>query len=998
MSTNPTIQLEQFLQNLEMTTTSSSGLKWVSDKEKENNPYIYIGLEQANHYKAKAVYFRFFSDGRPPKPQVYIYAFEDLNNCKSNSALIHHRLWNAGVVPLCFIYYPTKILVYNCLQAPEVNQNDGEFVTDPHDIIDLLGDVQEKLSKYSARQFDSGLFWDSVNSQDIKYDQSAYEQLLTQLKNVKKLIISRTGDENAQLIKKVLMMLILIKYLEDRVDEHGQRALEPKEFYPEFNYNNPTLEDILDNNNKDQFFAVLDRLSSNDHFNGQIFSLQTEEKKKLRKIDFELFQRFVKGDTSFFQPNSQAIGQMSFWKLYSFNYLPIELISHIYEDFLTHESGIKKKGVVYTPPYLVQHIIDRSMPLDKPKKNFKVLDPACGSGIFLVGAFKRMIQWWRIRNNWGKPQKKNIEELKELLSNNIYGCDLEDEAVRLTYFSLSLALLDALSPKEIWGNVHFNNLMGKNLFAGDFFDNIQKDKLDKNFDLVLGNPPFESKFTEYANKINSIEQLNDPNRPNVPDEQIALLFLEQSIGLLKENGECCMIIPAGPLLYNTYSHDFKSYLFSNHFFKEIHDFTPLRQKLFISSSSKAKPSVVAVVATKKTNEGNPVYHLIYRRTKASAEKIEFEIDHYDIHQVDYQMAIQSKNVWQINFFGGGRLHQLADRISSMPTLGDYLKNMKLKDGWIYGEGWQECPNSSPIKRIKTLLEIKSRSKEQNLELKKLEKKHKADWITGQDLMETTGIIRKCEKKYFQWPRKRTLFEPPTLTIYENLKKGQIPVTLQEKYITFKDSFFGIHTPYKDKSKLLKLKNFLSNKQSAALIWLSSGKIITMREGVPLMSDILSLPYNESPIQFDEFEKILLDDIMDYYSKFRSEGENSTILNNVTNKELDAFGKFYCRILNSIYSNFKPLAPIKSEFFISFPFILGDKPKIKIPPTIANIENTLKEVINNKTDYNLWMKRILKVYHKNVIFLYKPNQKRYWLKSIAIRDADETFTDLFEQGK
>jgi len=55
------------------------------------------------------------------------------------------------------------------------------------------------------------------------------------------------------------------------------------------------------------------------------------------------------------------------------------------------------------------------MPLGHPKMKFRVLDPACGSGIFLVGAFKRMIQWWRVKNNWKKPHKENIEELKNIL-------------------------------------------------------------------------------------------------------------------------------------------------------------------------------------------------------------------------------------------------------------------------------------------------------------------------------------------------------------------------------------------------------------------------------------------------------------------------------------------------------------------------------------------------------------------------------------------------------
>ena len=89
-----------------------------------------------------------------------------------------------------------------------------------------------------------------------------------------------------------------------------------------------------------------------------------------------------------------------------------------------------------------------------------------------------------------------------MLQKNIFGCDLEDEAVTLSYFSLGLALLDSLSPKEIWRNVHFNNLIGKNLFQGDFFKTLHGEKLDIDFDLIIGNPPFNSEFTEWADIIN----------------------------------------------------------------------------------------------------------------------------------------------------------------------------------------------------------------------------------------------------------------------------------------------------------------------------------------------------------------------------------------------------------------------------------------------------------------------------------------------------------------
>lgn len=987
-----------------MSKDISSGLRLVSKRLDEKDLDLFLALEQANKYGATAVYFRFYDDNRPPKPQIYIYDESGISHEEDHNADIHHRLWNAGIVPFCFIFKASQILVYNCGKKPQWDINGEDFITSPHDVIDLLSEIKTKLECYNVRQFDSGLFWDSDAGKNFKYEEGAYEQLLSQLKKVKSNIISRAGNENATLVKRILMMLILIKYLEERKDEDGKGALNPDDFYKPYNPQNPTLEGVL--GNASTFSAVLKELSSKEHFNGQIFHLEDDDLLILKeKIDLSLFRHFVKGDVSFFSEGNQGIGQMSLWRLYQFNYLPIELISHIYEDFLADENGQKKKGVVYTPPYLVQFLIDRCMPLKNPKEHFKILDPACGSGIFLVGAFKRMIQWWRIRNNWQKPKKENIEELKQLLQKNVFGCDLEDEAVTLSYFSLGLALLDSLSPKEIWRNVHFNNLIGTNLFQGDFFKTLHESKLDANFDLIIGNPPFNSEFTDWADVIDKEEKEANSERPDIPDNQIALLFLEQSFRLLKKGGNCCLILPSGPILYNSKTHDFRKYLFEQNYFKSIYDFTPLRAKLFIGSSSSAKPAVVSVIAEKNSPAKKSCIHYIFRRTKASGEKIDFEIDHYDIHEVSYKSAITNAGIWQANFMGGGRLHILLNKISDTRTLGEYLDEMIKNNGWKVAEGWIEAPNSKDIQRVKCLSIKEDKSECEVEEFIKLEKKYKADWITGFDYVETdsfteTGIktIKTCNVEYFYRSTKnnREVFQPPHLLIKESVTDKLIPIIYSDKYLTFKDKVFGIHSPVGESKDLQKLGDFLKSEYCVPLMWLLSGQVLTSREGVPLKGDILNLPY--PLIQFDKIEKILLNDILSYYSEFRKLGEKSVVLESLNDSDLKVFGQYYCNVLNSIYGNFKPLTPIIGKEFVTYPFVLGDRSEIDIPLSIEDIELKLNNLINNKQGYNLWIKRIVKVYHKNVIFLYKPNQKRYWLPSIAVRDADETFVDLFKQGK
>lgn len=469
-----------------------------------------------------------------------------------------------------------------------------------------------------------------------------------------------------------------------------------------------------------------------------------------------------------------------------------------------------------------------------------------------------------------------------------------------------------------------------------------------------------------------------------------------------------MILPSGPSLYNMGSQDLRKYLFERYYVKRIFDFSPLRAKLFIGSSSAAKPPVVAFFAEKSEPENRPCFHFIFRRTKASGEKIDFEIDRYDIHKVSHVSATNNARVWQANFMGGGRLHHLLDKIGKERTLGEYLEEKEKNHGWKTGEGWIESPESEDIMRVKQLSRKENITDSEEKEFILLEKKYKADWITGYNYAETSSFteegiksVKTCSSKYFLRPRdeNKEIFQPPHLLIKEQVGMNSIPLEYRDDYLTFKDGIFGIHAPVSDKLFLKKIEERYKNNQSySALLWLLSGKIITTREGVPLKNDILSLPYPKEEIEFDSIEKILLSDISVYYSEFRKLGEKSVVLNRPDKYDLETYGVLFCSILNSVYDAFKPLLPVVGNEFIAYPFVLGDKPETDIPASIEEIEAKLENLMESRLGYNIWVKRIVKVYHKNVIFIYKPNQKRYWLRSIAIRDADETFLDLYKQGK
>ncbi|GHU61311.1 hypothetical protein FACS1894123_00470 [Bacteroidia bacterium] len=333
----------------------------------------------------------------------------------------------------------------------------------------------------------------------------------------------------------------------------------------------------------------------------------------------------------------------------------------------------KDKGLYYTPAHLAKLLVDECLPLKQYEKidltDFAILDPACGSGIFLVLVFKRLVQIWKLQN-WEKTTnelpKPTAENLKSLLR-NIYGVDKEEQAVSLAAFSLSLALCDELEPKQIINELKFDDLRETNLIEHDFFT-CEKIK-DKKFDLIIGNPPFVAKGVEGYSYTWEIENKNI----EIPQKQLALKFLSESFPYLENKGLLCLIVKASSLLYNFSSKEYKNTLFSNYNVVQILDFTALarNKSLWENGPDVASAAIFARNATPDFTKN--ILHLTFRRTKATKERITFEIDDYDLHFVNRQTAIENEFIWKNNLLGGGRIKNTIDKLNTVGKLQDIFK-------------------------------------------------------------------------------------------------------------------------------------------------------------------------------------------------------------------------------------------------------------------------------------------------------------------------------------
>jgi hypothetical protein len=979
--------LRDELKRMEMLRSDGepTSLYFVADKDAAE-PQIRFALEQAVRYHADAVFFRTFpsGDNRSPLPQVYIYYDTSLSLDDARYAGIHRRLWNAGTVPLVFILTAGQVKVLNCRQEPEIDKATNDPVFTPFRSLEKIVAANRV---FVAREIAAGTLWENPKfKKDFVLENTAYFKLLYHLKLFRQDLLA-LEILSEPTVNRILVMAILVKYLNDRQDSAGNRVFK-EGFLRRFSHaNNDDLESLF--REKGSCIKLFNHLSA--HFNGGIFELPDNEQAELEQADLSPIADFLKGA-------QEASGQRLFWPLYSFEDLPVELISNIYEEFLAK----KDKGVVYTPPMLVDFLLDQSLPLATDTLNWKILDPACGSGVFLVGAFKRLIQCWRMANNWKQPTHL---DLKGILKNSIFGFDEKSEAVLITAFSLCVALCDELEPLVIWNKLKFDNLQERNLQDRDFFEIIESGEFNNHFDLIIGNPPFESKLTTAAAK--RVEAANVNARPKLPDTQLALLFLEQSFQLARKDATVCLIQPAGPLLYNGNALPFRGYLFERFAINQVFDFTALEGALF----SKAQVAAAAIIGYNAPATRDKILHLTFRRTRAIKEKLLFELDPYDFHWITRKSVAKNQYAWKTNLLGGGRLHRMLDRlIADVPTLGEYLEQKRENDGWQFGEGYSVgCGRKlNELANVSDLIQLSPDELKEQFDLDEVPET--APWITGKLNIPPAAltqkgikweIVKSCAEIFFERPRSTTyqIFSPPHVLIKEVVDDISIPAFYSDEELVFTNRVVGVHAPIKDKGKLLKLATRLNDSGLyGVLAAVFSNQMLIGRATALLKSDIVALPYpdDSTGIVLNNWEQAIVDDIGNYLIDFRRNGEKASVLTKADESDLRNFGEMYCSILNPVYKQFRPVQPIPMGSFVCYPFCFGDAPQIDLPEE-NEVVPFLDELLHRQHGSRLFVNRILRLYDQNVIFMIKPDQKRYWLRSIALRDADETLVDLLGQG-
>lgn len=585
-------------------------------KNSENLVY-YSEFNCSNHtnHIAKVVsdikpYAIYFIDEKP-----FMLFFDSLFD-DASFKVISKQVWNAQV-PVAIFCDDQTVKIYNGMS------------------LDLSSYILEKATElsiancsistdFSYIEITNPLFWEKFSK---RFSTANLNHFL--LSNITYLTDQLKNTYHISFATKLVLRLIFIRFLIDRgVDlayENFSSNIEQSK--------NELLKSLR---NKDAIYNLFKHLKSK--FNGNLFELGCElECPELTQDVFDLLADFLSGTIS------MDDGQLSLFAMYDFNIIPVELISNIYEILLGREARAKDNAF-YTPNYLVEYVLDKTtLGFLKEHSKYTILDPACGSGVFLVDSYRRMVE----ENLRGKTYCDDDDLLKSLLINHIYGIDINEEAIDVTIFSLYLTVLDYKDPKSL-STFTLPYLKGTNLFVSDFFDDEKLDGLkNRNFDFIIGNPPWGNvkagMHLEYCEK----NGYKDKQQNN----EICKSFVFRARDFSNARTTCCFILHSKPVLYNQKqpSKRFRRFLLEETRIHSIIEMSSVRKLVFENADAPA------VIISFSYTEGNNLENVInYTSIKPNIFFRLFNlivVEKNDIKHVTQDMLFKFDWAWKTIVYG-----------------------------------------------------------------------------------------------------------------------------------------------------------------------------------------------------------------------------------------------------------------------------------------------------------------------------------------------------------
>jgi type I restriction-modification system DNA methylase subunit len=963
----------------------------------------------------------------------YIYIKEVSSIDPQETKKLHRRLWNQGIAPFLLVFSPNEFHIYSSLVLPA---KENEDINEDHRLVEVLSRAADALElRQFARSLEFGeLFHKKPKSFNPELRVDRY--LLKNLKAAREKLLEPVKGValDLKIIHALLWRVIFVSYLTDR------KIIDARYFHNIGATDVTSLRQLLEKfspkKSRELLYALFEQLKQD--FNGDLFEGDLiEEREYVQNSHIEILGKLLRGD-------DLSNGQLSlgFWA-YDFSVIPIETISGIYEQFLEVESPKQKResGTYYTPRFLAEVVLDVALEKFTSLSNKKFLDPACGSGIFLVSLFNRLAEEW-LRNNRNASNKYRADSLSNILQNQLFGVDADptETACRIAAFSLYLAFLDQLEPRAIQelqeqGNV-LPNLVGHNILCQDFFDDALV--LPNDFDLVVGNPP-------WARGSTLVERWCNQESLPMAQKQLAYGFMWKAPRHIKDNGLVCFLLPSSILLnHQTKALEAQYHWLSNHTVEQVLNLSDMSFYLFDGA---IRPALVVSYTKELPNQSKGFIDYLVPKTEreilsaeiisiAPEDRVQIKLERL-LHDLSNGEAALD---WKQYFWGTPRDKKFLDRLSALPRLSDAVDQLTVKPNkrtkrWIIGQGFQpEGINDDPQK---------SKLSSWNPEQLFLEGKSK-----DIDLLVLESDCSRVEDRFKRLRRlpDQQIFKRPHVLVSKGLK-----VAYSDFDVVFRHAVQGIHGHQKDADLLAFLATTLNSDLANYFLFHTSANWGTERDETH-ESELLQFPFpfpedtqssieSESIIrevssklkqlkmrletnvlvrkeiieqakkdllvyvyryyQIDELEQVLINDTVNCWipSSTPNRGSpNIPTLKDSTKIVRLEYLTLLCDLLNT-WSR-------RGSYQVSGKIIFASNSKMAVivlqkvfsqdvsPPkehtSSPDLDTVISRILNllPRHEGSIAYYRNLKVFDRDKLYILKPLAYRFWSKTTALNDADE----------
>ncbi len=583
--------------------------------------------------------------------KVLVAFFDDLH--KRTNVDVQCKVWNSQI-PVIISDEGNIVKIYNgrSVDLSKLREHNAVRLSEMQEF-NITDCDESNLFSYwnitnqnAMREFEAGMSKKRLNDYLIEH----LQYIITQLKEK-----YQVGFAN-----KLVLRILFIRYLIDRGICIGYEGLNDDVAQSQKKF----LQILQDAKSLLGLFKYL-KLK----FNGNLFEYdEKEETERLNDAVLNLLHDFAAGNVEI------TTGQLCLFPYYDFNIIPIELISNIYEILLGKEKQDKDKAF-YTPEYLVDYMVGRTVDhYLESNDECKILDPSCGSGIFLVKSLKSILE----KNSLLDGYIQDKQKLNALVNDNIYGVDYNEEAVDVTIFSLYITLFDYQDPKNL-ADFRLPLLKGKNIIYGDFFNDDNLTSIRKQtFLFIIGNPPWgkvdQQLYKDYCKKKKVI----------LPDNEICIAFMLKIREFTNERTMCNLIVPS-KILYKGKkpSLDFRKILLTEAEINQVLELSSVRKQIFKGAIA---PSSVISFSFRKHDTEHKLEYISLKPNKYFSMFNIIVIEADDVKYVEQSRLLANDWLWKTLVYGS---YWDYDLIATMKQKYSTVQQIEKECDLLSGKGIQD---------------------------------------------------------------------------------------------------------------------------------------------------------------------------------------------------------------------------------------------------------------------------------------------------------------------